>query len=366
MGRLLEAEPYKAPVDDAELCARYQDYARKLLISNGVAPQHAEDATQEVLTHLIRRNVRGMYKPEHTAAHGGKQVRCSFRTFLSAQVILYARGIREKNTKQASRELFLLDEPDDSGHTWAEALAGTWAEDYTELGDGELVTRMRAWLALQPPASPASPDLLALFDGLAEESRSGTPLEMTPSKRAAGVQQLRDALAGTRAADPPAASWDIGGVTLAPVDVRAAIAVLEAAKGIMVAGPLERAGHPLAQAAKGWYHPFSKEERALFPELEIDPNTHKKPAGHVKLAVLHRLRRMLTEVLDGSPASQPSDQVKPDPAPAFPQAVLIDAPSPEPASPWDQIEATLWRLGGGLADVDACRQWAEQGGMVLA
>ena len=392
MGKtLVDSAPYTAPASDAEMYARYGDYTRKLLIRQGVQPAHAEDAVQDVFTHLIRRNVRGMYEPEHLATHGGKKVRCAFRTFLTRQVILYARGIREKNQKLAGRELCVLDAPGESGNSWAESLAGSWLDDYSSLDDGELIDRMRAWLALQPPSGPASPDLVSLFEGLVEETRDGTPLQLSPGRRSAGLKQLRTALERSRNAPVPQASWEIGGITLSVQDVQQAIVVLEQARGIMVAAPLERAEHPLAKAVKGWYHLFSAEERKQFPELEVDPQTHRKPAGHVKLAVLHRLRRMLTELFDQPAAAQLSDQAVGEIALEFPQAVAIDHQAsegscgflgagpdipatagpvplavPESAAPWDQIEATLWRLGGSMADVDACRSWAEQGGMVLA
>lgn len=363
---LVDSAPYTAPASDAEMYELYGDYTRKLLIRQGVQPAHAEDAVQDVFTHLIRRNVRGMYEPQHLATHGGKQVRCAFRTFLTRQVILYSRGIREKNQKLAGRELCVLDEPGESGNSWAEALAGPWMDDSADLDDDELVTRMRAWLALQPPSGPASPDLLSLFDGLVAETRDGTPLQLPPGRRAAGLKQLRIALEGSRSAPVPQASWEIGGVSLSPQDVQQAIKVLEAARGIMVAAPLERAGHPLAKAAKAWYHPFSAEERKQFPALEIDPQTHKKPAGHVKIAVLHRFRRMLTELLDKPPQAQSPEQGQCQKPVEFVQVSQIDATPEPPPAPWDQIEATLWRLGGSIADVDACRSWAEQGGMVLA
>jgi hypothetical protein len=364
VSRLADAQPGVFPASDTEMCEQYLDYVRKILIRSGIAPASAQDATQEVFTHLIRRNVRGMYKPEYVAQHGEKAVRSSFRTFLTAQVLLYARGIREKHQRIAGRELCVLDTPGD--RSWAEALAGTWMDDYAGLEDSELLSRMRVWLALQPPTAPGEQDLLALFDGLAAESRDGRRLQLSPAKRKAALSSLREALEGAQGAPLPEVSFHVHGVTLSPADVHTAIQVLEAAKGIMVAGPLERASHPLARAAKGWYHPFSREEIAGFPELKTDPQTHRKPAGHVKLAVLHRLRRMLAESFDGNAEAQAPDQGQSETALPIPQAASLGVPEPEPPSPWDQIEATLWRLGAELADVDACREWAGQGGMVPA
>ena len=88
----------------------------------------------------------------------------------------------------------------------------------------------------------------------------------------------------------------VGGVALTLDEVAAALKILREAKGIMVRQPLARAGHPLARAEAGWYHEFSRlSEIRKFPALAVDPGTHRKPAGHVKEAVMHRLERILAE-----------------------------------------------------------------------
>jgi hypothetical protein len=282
----------------------YGSYAKGLLIRQGVPKEHADDAVQDVFERLIARGVREKYEPDHTVDHQGEAKRCTFRAYFSGIVALYARGIRERHQANARRELFLFDMPGDDGGTvhWAEALAGKWMDDYPSLSDDEFVDRIRTWLALQPPEARWVPatgeretggaDLLVLFDALADEAAG----PQRTAKAKAAMAALRTTLKATGAAPPPETDWEIGGVTLTPESLNEAVRLLEASASIMVLAPLQAAGHPLGSAPDArWYHPFSEAEREAFPHLEIDPNTHRRPAGHVKIAVLHRMRRMLAE-----------------------------------------------------------------------
>ena len=110
--------------------------------------------------------------------------------------------------------------------------------------------------------------------------------------------------------------------------------------------PLDRAEHVLSRAAKDWYHAFSKQERERFPELEVDPQTHKKPAGHVKLAVIRRLQRMLDE---GGP------EVPVNSAGSIP----VTSTEPEPPTPAEEFEAELWKLGASPGTVDRIIELAQ-------
>ena len=359
-------ERFTAPASDEEMATQYWEYAKGLLIRQGVSYQHADDATQDVFTRLIERGVRSMYKPDHTVEHQGIVKRCTFRAFLAGQVALYARGIREKNQGLAKREVFLFDQPSEGNTSWAEILAGPWMDDYPSLDDPEFTGRIRAWLALSPPAGPGEPSLLELFDELAAESRK-------PGRKE--LQRFRAALGQVPQGQAPEVSWEVGGITLSAAQVHQAIDILEFAKGIMVAQPLASARHPLAQAAGGWYHPFSKEELRAFPEIAVDSRTHRKPAGHVKTAVIHRLRRMLAEAGAGemalsAPVQNTSGAVNSLP-PVDPweaangSSTAPEAPDPD-ETPWDHIEAVLWELRASPEVVDMCREWAGQGGMVTA
>jgi len=351
-------ERFTAPSSDAEMYQRYWKHVRGLLVKQGVPSVHADDAAQDVFAALIRRKVREKYDPQHTVEHQNGVKRCTFQAYLLGITALYARGIREKHGTNARREKFLFDLP--GNDAWAELLTGTWMDDYPSLSEAGLTARLRTWLALQPPAPPGETDLLALFDELACEARK-------PSKQEkAALAQLPWASVEAVPDSSLALTWDIGGLAVTPEQVHAAVLVLEADKSIMVLGPLQRAGHPLGDApGKRWYHPFSKEEIKAFPDIAIDPQTHRKPAGHVKIAVLHRLRRMLEEavpaLLDAPDTLPGSDQDTSAPTIESPQVTEVD----EQDTPWDRIEAVLWELGASASVVGMCQSWAQKGGMAV-
>ena len=179
---------------------------------------------------------------------------------------------------------------------------GAACDDYSSLDAGEFITRMRGILAAVPPRSARDTcDLAALFDELVPEisetggfTYAGIQARFGISGTTAGawLSRLRGVL--RQATGRPLVT--VGGVALTADEVAAALKILREAKGIMVRQPLARAGHPLAEAEKGWYHPFAREEIRKFPALAVDPGTHRKPAGHVKAAVMHRLERILAEV----------------------------------------------------------------------
>jgi len=366
---VLDDARFVAPSSDEEMFRLYWKRVRGLLVKQGVPPVHADDAAQDVFAALVRRKVREMYEPGHTVTHQNGTKRCTFQAFLLGVAARYARGIREKYATRAQRERFLFDLPDNP--EWAELLAGFSTDAYPSEEGPDCYARMRAWLALQPPAQPGERDLLELFDELASEARKpGKKEKEIFSQLWAELEPIPDASLEI--------SWNIGGLTVTPEQVHAAVLVLQADKSIMVLGPLQRAGHPLGDAPdKRWYHPFSKEEIKAHPELAIDPQTHRKPAGHVKIAVLHRLRRMLEEALpagdgrvdqqDWTPAQAGSrgNHVNAEPALLMaspPQLEVLEFPEP---SAWERIEAVLWELGATADVVDMCQAWAAEGGMAV-
>lgn len=345
-----------------ELVSHYWQYVFGLFQKLGVT-RDTEDSVQDFFEKMHKRNVLAMYDPEHTVTHQGKPVKCSFRALLAGQAALYARNYRERQEARDRREVLASADQAEDGPGWAAALAGTWMDDYPSLADDSAaLSRIRTWLALQPPAAPAEPDLLALFDELVREAESGEvspasagkALGISAKAARAGMAELQAAL-DRRHEPPPQVSWTVGGVPLTPELVREAICVLESSSSIMVLQPLRKAGHPLAGAEAGWYHPFSAEERKAYPHLEIDPNTHKKPAGHVKLAVVHRLRRMLSEaassaadssVISAGSGSNPEPEV-------LAEGLAADEVLVPPAAA-ELLEAELWRLGADAEAVDRC------------
>jgi hypothetical protein len=362
------------PSSYEEMMELYYDYVVGLVRKLGIPPQEADDVTQDILLAEFKADILAMYDPAHTVEHQGKVKNCTFRAFLSARVALRCRGKRDQVNRRLNREVLTCDKPmDENGTRWIELFGpgGEW-DDYSEIDNREFIDRMRSYLATVPRA-PDKCDLLALFDELylqlRERGEISGPLlqarfgvsEITVS---AWLARLREIMSG--AGDlPRPEKCVIGGMTMSLADIRWALDILRGAKGIMVAGPLAKAGHPLVRAEDRWYHQFARDEIRLYPELKTDPQTHKTPAGHVKLAVLHGLERMLgigmadadapPGVSAGSVPAQ-SPQTTPDGG----AEVVIASLQAGPDAPLDLIEAKIWALGGTAADVDEVLAWCDQ------
>jgi hypothetical protein len=350
-----------APADQAELFEKYYEYMVSLARQQGIHLQEAEDVASDILTRLLERDVIGMFDPDHEIVHGGQQHAANFKTFLSHQVLLYIKGKRDALSRRSAREPLLCDQPSEDGGSWLEAhgSAFSFLDDYSNLSTMEFVSWGRAVLASIPRRSLRDRcDLVALFDAMVasglRDGRVDYPalreqFQISPTSAYQWVGRLRDALREapekiSLPAAAPVVAWTVGGVTLTIADVQDAIEVLKStAGGIMVRQPLAKAGHVLQHADKDWYHSFSAEERKLFPALEIDPQTHKKPAGHVRLAVVHRLERMLAEAV----SVDAGESAKP----VLPVAV--------PDEPVDLFEAELWKLGATPEMVDRITSLAQ-------
>jgi DNA-directed RNA polymerase specialized sigma24 family protein len=359
------------PASYEELFAMYGDYVaglvRKQLGPAGA--QDAEDVAQEILLAEFRQGVLEMYNPEHTVTHQGTVKKCTFRAFLSARVVTRCMGFRDKISRRTGRELLIADGAvDESGTRWIELFGGAAWDDYSELDAGEFIARMRSYLATVPRRSVLDKcDLVALFDELVAQvretgevtvARTGSRFGVSDATITAWLTRLRQLMSGAGELPPPE-KHEIGGVPLSLPDIRHAIEILKSAKGIMVKQPLAAAGHPLSGAEEGWYHAFSKQEIRLYPELRIDPQTHKKPAGHVKLAVIHRLERMLGM---GMAEAEAPAEVPAESGPAAGSqgsgsdvrahvSPLAAEPDPEPTV-LELIESRLFRFGVPPAGVD--------------
>jgi hypothetical protein len=367
----------QTPADYDELFELYGDYVAGLVRRQGFPPQEAEDVAQEILLAEFRSGVLEMYDPEHTVEHQGTLKKCTFRAFLSARVVLRCKGQRDKIARRASRELLLCDGAvDDSGTKWIELFGGAQWDDYSQLDASEFVTRMRSYLARVPRRSALDNcDLVALFDELVSQVRDNGEITacrvadrfgVTDATIGAWIGRLREVMTGAGELPAPE-KHEVEGVPLSLPDIRRAIEVLKSSKGIMVKQPLARAGHPLAMAPDGWYHRLSAEERKAYPEIEVDNQTHRKPADHVKRAVIHALERMLGMSMADAPA--PSDVIaavpEPGSAPAPPQCPpgAMKTRKPEPDSEptvLEIIESKLFRLGVAPAGVDEILELCSQ------
>jgi hypothetical protein len=341
-----------------ELVRHYYDFILGMVRKQGIPDQEAEDAVQYILGQLGKTGAIGQFDPAHVTEHQGRLVRTRFSTFLGAKVILYCRGERGRLSRRAGHELLILDRPEDGDDgTGLPVLLGSLGaacDDYSSLEAEEFVTRMRAHLASVPPRSARDTcDLAALFDELVHEvsetggfTYAGIQARFGISGTTAGawLSRLRTVL--RCALGRPAVT--VGGVSLTMDEAASALKVLREAKGVMVRQPLERAGHPLAGAERGWYHSFAREEIRRFPGLAAIPGTHRKPAGHVKEAVMHRFERILAEAGMRLPA--------PEPAPVPDQQV----------TPEEEFEARLWRYIRDVAEMDELKALARRAFSVSA
>lgn len=363
-----------APVGYDELHTQYRGYVEHVLAQQGIPPAEVADAASDIFARFLKLDILSQFDPDYHIVHGGKTIKANFRTWLTTKVRLYARGQRDRVARRAAREV--LAPPSliaDGEASWIEAMCGEVWDDYSQLDAFEFVARMRAYLATLPPRSARDRcDLVALFDAMVEQGLNQGRIDyaaiqdqfqISPTSAYQWVSRLREALryAATVPAAEPAVihTWDIYGVTLTTADMVLAIDVLKSsAGGIMVKQPLEKAGSVLQYAPKDWYHPFSAEERELYPELEIDPQTHKKPAGHVRKAVVHRLERMLAGVVEdlGGESRPPSST---SPATLAVGGAAVEALPAPPDDPADLFEAELWRLGAPPAVVDHIKELAQ-------
>ncbi len=322
----MDAAP--APADTGEMFRKYAGYVRGLVVKLGVPPQDAEDAAADIMARLYERDLIGMFDPEHHIEHNGEVIPASFKSFLSAQVALYVRGKRDAITRRSRRELLILDQPADGGSggtTFAELLGGSHEDDSSKVSADDFITKARGYLAVVSPRSARDKcDLIELFDEMVREVNEDGEFSYVSIQQHFGISStsayswvgwLRECLAN--AASHLSSCHVAGGVILTEADVASAIKILRKSGGSSVMSPLESAGHKLSTAQAGWHKEFARQEKALYPELAADTGKPDKRRPGVKLAVIHRLERMLPAGLPAEPAE----------------------------SSWDAVEAELWRLG---------------------
>ena len=340
------------PASMDELARVYYDFILGMVRKAGIPDQDAADSVQYILQQLgIAPSVIDQFNPEHTTEYQGRLHRTRFSTFLGAKVKLYCRGERGRLQKRSGHELLIVDTTTEDGTPLADLIgAGAVWDDYSRLDAADFISLMRSHLEAVPfrPGKDTC-DLVALFDEMMAE------VEQNGVFTYAGIQ-ARFGISGTttgawlsrlRKVLSPALGRPVlteGGVSLSAEQVAEAVQVLRSAPGIMVAQPLARAGHPLAKAAKGWYHPFARAEMKKFPGLVSRPGSHAKPAGNVKAAVVHRLERILAESA----------------APAVPEAPVPVLPEPEPVTPEDEFEAALWRGIRDVTDLERVKELAQR------
>ncbi len=341
----MEAVETGVPSGPEELWRDYYGLAVAIVRKMGVPAQEVEDVTSAVMTRLIESDIISMYRSDYVSGRTGSTV--SFRSFFAANVSIRVKGQRDKLSRKAAHEALICDSTTSEGTTWLELFGGSWWDDHSYLDAEEFVSRMRTWLALQPPRSDLDRcDLVGLFDEMVREIETEGKVNYKTIQERFGVgyttarsyvARAREAIAAGRDCGAIAATWEIGGVKLGITGVREAATILRSKKSTNVLLPLRHHGHPLAGAGD-WYHQFAAEEIELFPELAKPAGTRQKHYGKVKGAVIHRLERMLAEVVSPPAELSASSELK-----------VVEVP--EEGDPAELLESILWKLGADAGTV---------------
>lgn len=319
------------PADTEELFRDYSGYVHALCIKLGVPPQDAEDVAADIMARLYERDLISMFDPDHYIERDGQVIPAKFKSFLSHQVSLYVRGKRDALNKRSQREPLIIDQPTESGLPASELLGGRIEDDYSFLEADELVAKTREYLSVVGPRSTRDMcNLVDLFDEMVREVRENGEFSyaalqqrfsISSTSAYAWVDWLREALASAPA--HLSSCHAVGGVFLSEEDVAKAIKILRESGGNSVLKPLIAAKHKLGTARDGWHKDLARLEQKQFPELVrvSEVEGHRYPG--VKMAVVHRLERML------------------------PSVTIVAAAE----SSWDVVEAELWRCGADKSTV---------------
>lgn len=306
---------HRAPADYDELTRQYGAELRSLVRSQlgyRAGPEDVDDVLQYILTQFLVTDVIAQYEPGHLSDYTGSPA--SFKAFIKAKAVLYCRGRRERLGKDAARELRIADAPvGDGTDRWIDQFGGAAAwDDYAGLSDEDAYERLRSYLAARPPG-PGQVSLVSLLDGLAARVDSGEPIGPEAIRKEFGLSRAETAsyMKRLRAELKEAArrdTYEVGGMVLTAIQVRAGIDALVAYNGHHVFPAFKVAGHPLQHAGRTWYIKCAKDEIKAFPELKQAPGGHFA-GGHgnaVKAALVHRLERMLGGPVEGQESSVPA------------------------------------------------------------
>lgn len=318
MGAAAASDHDFVPASMDELAEHYYDYIIRQVRKYGIPAQDAEDVANYIIERLVKTGALAQYDPDHLVEHQGRMVHSKFSTFLTAKVELYCRGERGRLGKRAQHELQIIDIPGEDGGGIS-GLFGATLDDHSALEAEEFVSWICTQLADVPLRSARDTcDLPALFREVARQVAETGTVSHAPIQARFGISgttasswlsRLRQVLKPILGRPPVV----IGGVSLTLEQVAAAVKILRAAGSTAVRQPLAKAGHPLAAAQKGWYHPFAKEEIRKFPECAVDSGTRQKHEGHVKVAVIHRLERILAEAVPAPvPDAEPEPEITPE------------------------------------------------------
>lgn len=164
------------PADYAALFQLYHPYVVGLVRRIGVDAQYVEDVAADILLTLMERDILAEFDENVCFLYNGQIRPARFKSFLTRQVMLYARGLRDKQHRRNSRELQVFDDVPLDGSTWLDDLVlvdGHEERVCDEVAGTTLTAEIRAYLVTVPRRSQFDTcDLPALFDALVEHVRT--------------------------------------------------------------------------------------------------------------------------------------------------------------------------------------------------
>lgn len=319
---------YTPPRDAEEMYARDGAFIRGMVrkcLGPAASAQDVEDAMSDIVEKLVKRDVVHMYDPAHPS-------HATWHTFLGRQVELYGRWKRDQVGNRQRREVHAPAEDDG---TWLEAVTGQVWDDYPSLSDSEFVQKLRDLLA-SPRGDWSGPvSLLALFEVMVRQAKTGEPVTrsviqaefgLTPAASRTALARLR----GTLRQFLVPRKVDIAGIKLTPEQALAAADALEESRGNRVSPALEVIGSPLAGLSTRQYIKLGRDELRSYPECKVAKGTrHANHSSQTKVALVHLLRRT------AGPAPEP-----------------VPAPEPEEVPEAEELlEAKLWHFQGMTPDL---------------
>ncbi len=180
-----------APADYAALFQLYHPYVVGLVKRIGVDAQYVEDVAAEILLTLMERDILAEFD-ENVCFLYNNQIRpARFKSFLTRQVMLYARGLRDKQHRRNARELQVFDDVPLDGSTWLDDLVlvdGHEERVCDDVAATTLIADIRAYLVTIPRRSQFDTcDLPALFDALVGQVRTAGHCTAADLREAFGV-----------------------------------------------------------------------------------------------------------------------------------------------------------------------------------
>lgn len=167
------------PSSFEQMYEHYYTYVLQLTVRGGIDRQEAEDVAQTILTRFYERDALSDFDPEFTSVYDGVIRKATFSTFLSGFVTIYLRHHRERHIIRKSRELTLVDQPqnikgDDLSVTWVEVNCEPHMDRVDTIEEIQMIREIQDRLdALPPKKAREKTDLSTFFRAVLEQAYGG-------------------------------------------------------------------------------------------------------------------------------------------------------------------------------------------------